>query len=136
MTRIYLDACCIIYLIEASSPFHDTMRKRLEAHGADPASRLVTSRLSRLECRTRPLREADTRLLVAYDAFFGADRLVLAEIGAGIVERATDLRARYRFRTPDAIHLATAIDERVDLFLTNDAGLLRCSELRVEMLRP
>jgi len=28
VSRVYLDACCIIYLIEAASPFHETVRSR------------------------------------------------------------------------------------------------------------
>jgi hypothetical protein len=34
------------------------------------------------------------------------------------------------------MHLATAIDERSDQFLTGDAVLARCTEVRVEVLRP
>ena len=42
---------------------------------------------------------------------FAAARVV--DVTAAIIECATELRARYRFRTPDAIHLATAIDARL-----------------------
>ena len=105
-------------------------------HRAAPESRIVTSRLSRLECRTRPLREADSRLLATYDEVFGARRLTLADISDRVIERATELRARHGFRTPDAIHLATAIEERADLVLTGDVALRRCSEVAVEVVEP
>ena len=72
MSRIYLDACCIIYLVEAASPFHATIVSRLLRHQADPASRLITSRLSCLECRIQPLKENDHKLLAAYDKLFEA----------------------------------------------------------------
>jgi predicted nucleic acid-binding protein len=52
-----------------------------------------------------------------------------------VLERATDLRARYGFKTPDAIHLATAIEEHVDLFLTGDTALARCREVQVEVIK-
>ena len=52
------------------------------------------------------------------------------------IERATELRARHGFRTPDAIHLATAIEERADLVLTGDVALRRCSEVAVEVVEP
>ena len=136
MSRLYLDASCIIYLVEASSPFHATVVARVARHGADPESRIVTSRLSLLECRTRPLKEADSRLLAAYDEFFGARRFTLADASDRVIERATELRARHGFRTPDAIHLATAIEERADLVLTGDVALRRCSEVAVEVVEP
>ena len=136
MSRVYLDASCIIYLIEGASPFHEKVVSRLDRYGSDPQASLMTSRLSRLECRVRPLHEGDSRLLAAYDAFFGAGRLMLGEVDAAVIERATALRARYGLRTPDAIHLATAIEGRADLALTGDATWRRCVEVVVEVLEP
>lgn len=136
MSRLYLDACCIIYLIEAANPFHSAMVSRLVHHGVDPASRLITSRLSLLECRVRPVRDNDTALLAAYDAFFNADRLIAAGLSAEVVERATRLRAIHGFSSPDALHLGTAIEMRADTFLTGDGILARCTDVAVEVLRP
>lgn len=134
MSRIYLDACSIIYLVEAESPFHAVVVRRLLKHQTDPASRLLTSRLSCLECRTRPVRDKDRRLLAAYDKLFGANRMLIVEITAEIVETATKLRARHGFKTPDAIHLASAIEEKADVFLTGDSSLARCTDIAVEVL--
>jgi predicted nucleic acid-binding protein len=134
MSRIYLDACSIIYLVEAASPFHQAIVSRLGRYQADAGSRLITSRLSCLECRVRPFRDNDEKLLAAYDRFFHADRLEIVEISAEVVATATTLRARYGFKTPDAIHLASAIEEKVDLLLTGDASLARCDEVAVEIV--
>ena len=136
VSRVYLDASCIVYLIEAASPFHTAVVARLTRHRTDPSAAVVPSRLSRLECRTRPLREGNSTLLGAYDAFFSSNRLMLVEINAPVIERATDLRAHHSFKTPDAIHLATAINEDASVFLTGDAELVRCAGLNVEVLRP
>lgn len=46
----------------------------------------------------------------------------------------TLLRARYGFRTPDAIHLAAAIVHDCDLFITNDYRLRQCAEIAVETI--
>lgn len=59
----------------------------------------------------------------------------MLEITAGVIEQATGLRARYGLKTPDAIHVATAIEEHADVFLTGDAALARCTEVNVEVLR-
>jgi predicted nucleic acid-binding protein len=134
MSRIYLDACSIIYLVESASPFHDAIVSQLRRHAADPASRLLTSRLSCLECRVLPIRDNNQDLVQAYDRFFSADRLLIVEVTAEVILSATALRARYGFKTPDAIHLASAIEETADLFLTGDSSLARCTEIKVEIL--
>lgn len=134
MNLLYLDTCCIIYLVEAASPFRAAVVRRILVHGSVTGAALVTSRLARLECRTKPLRDADAGLLARYEAFFTAQRFRIAEISPAIVEAATNLRAKYGFKTPDALHLATAILEKADTFLTGDAQLERCTEIRVEVV--
>jgi len=59
----------------------------------------------------------------------------LVDITSEVIERATGLRAGYGFKTPDAIHLASAIEEKADIFLTGDESLVRCREVAVEILR-
>lgn len=46
MSRLYIDTCCIIYLIEAASPFHARVAQRLARHSATKAATLLTSRLA------------------------------------------------------------------------------------------
>jgi predicted nucleic acid-binding protein len=134
MARVYLDACSIIYLIEAVEPFHSQVIAELEPLRNKSESRIVTSRLSMLECRVQPVKNADEPLLAAYDAFFSAERLIVVEIDARVIDSATRLRAAYGFRTPDAIHLAMAIEEKTDTFLTGDSSIKRCREVNVKLL--
>ena len=134
MSSLYLDSCCIIYLIESANPFRDAIVNRLRTHGLTPGAILVTSRLARLECRTKPLRDKDDLLLSRYDAFFSAQRFQLIDISPAIVECATQLRASYGFKTPDALHLASAIIDKVDVILTGDKDLEKCRDIRVEVV--
>ena len=134
MSRIYLDACAIIYFVEASGPFHAAVVSRILQIQSDPNSRLLTSRLSCLECRIHPIRQRDDELLATYNSFFNTSRLILIGISDAVIERATTLRANHGFKTPDAIHLASAIEAKADLFLTGDASLAHCPGLVVEVL--
>jgi predicted nucleic acid-binding protein len=134
VSRIYLDACSIIYLVEAANQFHQAALNRLLQVQKDPNFRSLTSRLSYLECRIRPIRDRDDKILAAYSSFFSASDLDLIEISSEVIERATILRANHRFKTPDAIHLASAIESKADLFLTGDASLAHCPGLVVEVL--
>jgi predicted nucleic acid-binding protein len=132
----YLDSSAIIYLIEGSR----AVRAQVEAHiaGADtnPTGRLITSHLARLECRVKPLRDGDVALLATYDAIFTRARVVVVDLTAAVLDRATELRARHGFRTPDAIHLTCAMEAGADAFLTGDAGLAKCPGMTVELLTP
>jgi uncharacterized protein len=136
MSRIYVDACTIIYLVEGAQPFQTRARARISQLRTGGEAVMLTSRLSRLECRTAPLRDNNLSLLAEYDAFFSPADLQFVEIESAVVERATELRARYRLKTADAIHLASAIEARAELFLAGDADLRRCTEAKVEVLQP
>jgi len=131
-----VDACTIIYLVEGGSPIASAAVERFREHLGDLGARAVCSRLARLECRVGPLRAGDSVLLGRYDAFFRRRRVDVLEVSAAVIEQATELRARYRLKTPDAIHLATAIEAKADVFLTGDADLKRCGELTIDVLRP
>jgi len=134
MSLIYLDACTIIYIVEAVHPFRKSVIDKIDRFRSGHETRLLTSNLSRLECRVRPLQEDDAVLLRCYEDFFTKRGLLVMDITRQIIDVAADLRARYRFRTPDAVHLATAIDQKADVFLTGDADLVRCTEVNVESL--
>ncbi len=129
---LYLDACCFIYLVEGTPDWRATVENRLRRLPA--TAQLITSQLSRLECRTRPVRDGDDSLLKRYDDLFSATRVCLIDISSAIIDRATILRARHGYKSPDAIHLATGVSARVATFLTGDSRLQGCSELNVEVL--
>jgi len=130
---IYLDTNVVIRLVEGDAPTREPLTTRLASFLGVPGS-LVTSRLTRLECRSKPLRAKDIETLSQFDAFFTGIELVVAEVSAAVVERATEIRARYNLTTPDARRYATALESESTVFLTGDHALARCSEISVEVL--
>src|SRR5438128_3075105 len=130
---MYLDANVMIRLVEGDAATRAPLVARLTP-SLGAAGSLITSRLTRLECRSKPLRAGDLATLAQFDVFFAGVELVLAEVSPAVVERATDLRARYNLKTPDAIHYATAVAVAPTVFLTGDRALSRCSEVPVEVL--
>jgi predicted nucleic acid-binding protein len=131
--RLYLDANAIIYSVEGLPGFQAGVSRWVRQVEA-AAGLLITSRLSMLECRVGPLRQGDQSTLARYEAFFSGDNLAVFDVGSDVIDRATDLRVRYGFRSPDAIHLATAILVEADVFLTGDVRLERCTEISVVLL--
>jgi len=132
--RLYLDASTIVYSIEGITPVRDAAIARIDEAEGSSGGIILTSRLSCLECRVKPLRDRNTELLSYYDRFFTRASLRVIEIGPAIIDCATELRARYGLKTPDAIHAATAIVEGADMLFTGDRDLLRCAELKVQVL--
>lgn len=130
---IYADANVIIRLMEGDASTRAPLEARLRPLRGSGRF-LVTSRLTRLECRVKPLRNGDAPLLALYDVFFAGPEVELREVTEAAVEKATEIRARLNLRTPDAIHLATAILAGVSAFLTGDRNLARCTEVPVEIL--
>jgi predicted nucleic acid-binding protein len=131
--RLYLDANPIIYSIEGVPAFRQAALEWIERAETDDGV-VITSRLSRLECRVKPLRDENKQLLDLFEGFFAREGLELVEITAEVIEAATQLRATHNFRAPDAIHLASAVLAKADVFLTADRNLARCPDLSVEVL--
>jgi predicted nucleic acid-binding protein len=129
---IYADSGVLIRLIEGV----DRLRLPIESRLHDIRSQdktLITSRLSRLECRCKPLREGREYILSLYDGFFDTQEVLLKEIDAAVIELATEFRATFGLKASDAIHAATAILAGVSEFWTADRDFLRCPELNVEL---
>ena len=131
--NIYLDSSAIIYGIEGTQELHGAVIARVAKTEAGGGV-FSTSRLSRLECRVVPLRRGQTDLLSRYDEFFLRRSLQIIDIGGSVIDLATDLRVRYGLKTPDAIHVATAMDCGADLILTGDHDMARVKEIKVELV--
>ena len=126
--RVYLDTAPLIYLVENVMPEAPLVVARL----AQPGVTQLCSELTRLECRVKPLKDGETALLTAFDTYFAEIVTAIIPLSRQVIDQATELRAKYRFKTPDTIHLAAAIVSKCDLFLTNDRQLTQCTEIRVE----
>ena len=58
----------------------------------------------------------------------------MIEIHSGVIEKATELRSRFSVKTPNVIHLASAIVEGVSVFLTGDRSLAKVTDIKVEVI--
>jgi predicted nucleic acid-binding protein len=132
--KLYLDANVIIFGHEAEEPLRQAVLTRLGEWCIRPDGELVTSAFSRLEVRVVPLRNRDESLLAEYDEFFSGDAVEIVDVSVEILDLATTLRANHGFKSPDAIHLATALFVGAERFLTADTVLKKCPGIEVEMI--
>ena len=132
--RLGLDSSPIIYLIEAH-PRYDALVTAVFRRITAGELTGFTSAISLTEVLVHPLSRGDLGLAARYRQVLGSGgqvRMVPAD--ESVAERAAELRARYRLRTPDALQIATALLSGCEAFLTNDLGLRRVAELRIPVL--
>ena len=82
-----------------------------------------------------PFRNGNVKLAQQYqDILLNQDYLKVFSVSSTIAKLAAELRATKNLRTPDAIQIATAIQNGADFFLTNDISLKSISNLTVLVL--
>jgi predicted nucleic acid-binding protein len=121
----------LIYRLQSVEPWRTRIAKAL-AQTREP--KLAVSELSRMECRIKPLREGDTSALARFDRFFTSPMITIVPLGRTVFDLATELRTRHRIKTPDALHLAAALEAGCSEFWTNDRRLERAAEGRLRVV--
>jgi predicted nucleic acid-binding protein len=124
--RLYLDSVTIIYLVEEVSAYLERINFILNT-----GSEFCTSQLSFLECKIKPTRENHLALLADYEYFFNESMNIYCPINIEVLEIALKIRTNYNFKTPDSIHLATAIYCKCDSFVKNDKRFGSFQELKI-----
>jgi uncharacterized protein len=131
--RIYLDANVVIYLVEQPAGWGP----RATAYvgpllaGKNP---VVVSDLTRLECLVRPLAAGDRVLLARFHTFFTSADVETVGLTAAVCDRAAAIRARYRYKLGDSLHLAAAVVHGCDRVVTNDTRLHAFADIPVDAL--
>lgn len=133
MLSIYWDSCIFIYYTEA---IEETRQKIREKFLPYPRSILCHTPLTELECRVEPLRNGKHELLACYDRLFAAPHTQRLALSEDVYRLATELRAEHRLKTPDALHLAAALNYGCDSFWTRDDRLGRATEGRIKLIVP
>lgn len=125
--RYYFDTSATIYFVENIHPWKPLIQARLSG-----GNRAVFSDLTRMESRIKPLKMNDLIQLAEYERFFHSAEFV--PLSTSVFDRAAQIRADYGFKTPDAIHLAAAVEAMCDQFLTNDQRLSRFSDIPIDVI--
>ncbi|UCG87618.1 MAG: PIN domain-containing protein [Gemmatimonadota bacterium] len=132
--RVAVDTVAFIYLIEEHPKYWPLVRSLFE--DADTGKReIVTSALTLLEVLVIPYRVGDLALAERYEAVLTQSRGVqLVDVDAHQLQAAAQLRAAFRFRTPDALQVAAALSRRCTTLITNDRDLPAIPGLEIVQL--
>lgn len=117
--KVYLDSCIVIYLIEE----HPIFAPQVESYLAQFSNaQIYVSDLTELECLVLPLRIKNQVLIEKFQNWFQTINVLSLE--KSVFHNAAQRRADFpRLKTPDALHISTAIYHNCDEFWTNDNRL-------------
>ena len=131
LKRIAFDTSFLIALLEDDS----RQIPRLFELAEKRSLTLMTSTVTLLEVLVRPYRNQALDVVNLYYGYLVRAPFVrLFDLSPEIADRAAELRARYNFKTPDAIQLATALAAEAKLFLTQDREFRKQKEIEVGIL--
>lgn len=129
--QLYLDACILIYLLDShprlKAPISAALRARRGAL-------LCWTEISRLETLVKPVRENCRTICERYEHFFASPAARQLLFARRTFDQAIDLRATHGLKTPDALHLAAAIDAGCSEFWTNDRRLNKAAAGRIAIV--
>lgn len=131
---IFLDTAPLIYFIEGHSQYQERLNQIFEANDRGEFN-FITSGITLLEVLVKPLREGEIKLADRYkNILTTAPGIEIIDINNALSVKAAELRAKYNLRTPDAIQIATAIENNAAYFLTNDIRIRQVSEISTVLL--
>jgi predicted nucleic acid-binding protein len=131
---VYLDANGFIYSIERIDPYR-SMLDTLWLTVSVGQVKVVTSELTLLEVLVKPLKVGDATTATLFRTVLKhTPDVQMLPITQSVLEAAANLRATLGLKTPDAIHIATALLNNSMLFVTNDSAFRRVTDLNVTVL--
>ena len=95
----------------------------------------ITSIITLLEILVKPKRDRNSDAVRDYKEILTTyPNLRLVNLDPELADRASDLRAKYNLKTPDAIQIAATLQAGGIAFITNDPAFKRVTEIEVLML--
>lgn len=130
-----IDSMVFIYHLEAAPqcvPFTDVLFRLLEEGELEG----ITSTITLLEILVKPRLEGNNVAVEDYRMLLNTfPNLNLVGVDAQVAERASELRAKYGLKTPDAIQITAALVRETPAFVTNDSSLKKVGELDVLVMK-
>ncbi len=132
--RLGVETAPYIYYVENHPTYANKMDAVIEIVET-MSIEIYTASIALTELLMKPLQAQNQSLVDSYrELLTDTDYIYLVSVTPAVAEKAAYLRARYGLRTPDALHVAAAISANCNVFLTNDLGLKRVSELQILIL--
>jgi predicted nucleic acid-binding protein len=136
LKKVGLDSSILIYHLEDLEPYAN-LTENIFSMVAEGSLSVVLSTVSVTELLVQPFAAGQKDRIAAMERFLlSLPNTEIKSPDYPIAREASRLRSKYRIRTPDALLIATSVNEKADAFITNDAGLrpLRAEGLTILVL--
>ncbi len=125
-----VDTAPFIYILESNAQFAPLFEGLFEA--AERGELTITlSTLALAEVLTGPYKAGQIVLAKQYEQVLNAFNV--QTVSPAIAVLAAQLRAQYRLKLPDAIHIATALEVGAHAFVTHDRDFSAVTGLKILM---
>src|SRR5262249_14380943 len=112
--KLSMDTSPFIYLVE-KHPHYEARVVAIFGQVSKGHIQVVTSTLTLTEVLTMPFIKNQLQFVREYrEMLLNTQSILSVEVDKVIAERAAELRAKYGFKTPDALHVATALETHCD----------------------
>ena len=132
-SRLALDTPCLLYYIEKNPKYLKLAEIIFEDLLQANRGEIIASTLLLTEILIRPITQNRPELVLDYKSVVSKN-ITLYPLSEEIAEYAAYLRARYKFATPDAIHIGTAIEEGASAIIGNDKRWRQVKEIKTIIL--
>jgi len=117
---VCVDTSPLIFFIEEHPTYGPVLDPFFESVSRGEIT-LITSTIALLEVLVHPIRHDDEPLAQSYnDILLSSPHISTLPVTPLTAQVAAEIRAEGKLKTPDAIHLATALTHKATTFLTND----------------
>jgi predicted nucleic acid-binding protein len=131
VATVGVDSSTFIYYIE-KHPTYFNLTKAFFEYVSRGDLEILASTLTLTEVLMKPIQAQNTRLQTEYgDLLLNTQNVATVVVDKTVAIEAAELRARHNLKTPDALHVASALVAGCDAFLTNDSGIKRVTEITV-----
>jgi predicted nucleic acid-binding protein len=130
-----LDTMPFIYSMEARKPYIPFLRS-VFYYIEKGFAKGITSIITLTEVLVKPLKDQNIRAIKDYKFLLtNFPNLKMVNIDPKVAEKGAELRATYGIRTPDALQVASAIENQATIFLSNDHKLKKIKEIEMVLIK-
>lgn len=120
---VYFDTNVFIYSTDGYEEYLDLLKAIFE-HIAENQLLVITSELSLAECLVKPVKDDNKEAITQFEQHMQtSSSMKVKAVSRGILRQSASVRAEMGLKLPDAIHMATAIDQDCKTFISNDKKL-------------
>ena len=133
--KIAIDSSCFIYHIEENRKYIELTRIIFKELLPKANLQASGSTIIITEILTKPYQLGRSDLALAYKTLIQAiPNFSMLAPNEHICDHAARIRSEYGFKTPDAIHIATAIEENAQAIVGNDKRWQQVKEIKTIIL--